>query len=56
LIDQQHGGKLMRFRAQHKTLKLAETRTFTPKSPESPHLQERHFLPGASAAVSVPEK
>ncbi len=55
-IDQQHRGKLMRFRAQHKTLKLAETRTFTPKSPESPHLQERHFLPGASAAVSVPEK
>jgi hypothetical protein len=46
----------MRFSAQHKTLKLAETPAFTPKSPEIPHVQERHVLPGASAAVSVPEK
>jgi hypothetical protein len=36
-----------------KTLKLAETSIFKNRKPRS---QERHFLSGASAAVSVPEK
>jgi hypothetical protein len=35
-----------------KTLKLTETSIFMSKSPP----QERHFLPDASAGVSVPEK
>jgi hypothetical protein len=50
-IDQQHRGKLMRLRDLDKTPNLAETLTFTRK----PHPQERHFLPGSSAGVSVPE-
>jgi hypothetical protein len=36
-----------------KTLKLTETSIF--RNSEFPP-QERHFLPGASAGVSVPEK
>jgi hypothetical protein len=38
---------------EDKTSKLTETSTFT-KSKLQP--QERHFLPGANAGVSVPEK
>jgi hypothetical protein len=50
-IDQQHRGKLMRLRDLDKTANLAETITF----PRKLYHQERHFLPGPSAAVSVPE-
>jgi hypothetical protein len=52
-IHQQHRGKLMSSQTSDKALKLTETCIF--RNRESP-LQERHFLPGASAGVSVPEK
>jgi len=90
-IHQQHRRMLMPFRALEKTLKRAETSTFTPlmfnskssaraigrtahgrpviplpqaakyqfrcsapaQSSSRPHPQERHFLPGVNAAVSV---
>jgi hypothetical protein len=41
----------MRLRDLDKTANLAETITF----PRKLYHQERHFLPGPSAAVSVPE-
>ncbi len=52
-IDQQHRRKLMPSKTSNKPLKLTETSSFrnTKSLP-----QERHFLPGASAGVSVPEK
>jgi hypothetical protein len=52
-IHQQHRGKLMPSKTSDKTLKLTETSIF--RNSEFPP-QERHFLPGASAGVSVPEK
>jgi hypothetical protein len=52
-IHQQHPRKLMASQTSDKTVKLTETSIFRySKSPP----QERHFLPGASAGVSVPEK
>jgi hypothetical protein len=42
----------MRLRNVGKTSKLTETSIFKGSKPQPP---ERHFLPGASAAVSVPE-
>ena len=92
-IDQQHRRMLMPFSVLEKTLKLAETSTFTPlmfnsklsaraigraaygrpvistasggevpvsahsayASSSRPHSQERHFLPGVNAGVSVPK-
>jgi len=38
-----------------KTLELAEIGTFIQEPRENPHPQERHFLPGSSAGVCVPE-
>ena len=51
-IDQQHRRKLYRLRDLGKTPKLTETSIS--KGSKTPP-QERHFLPGASAGVSVPE-
>jgi hypothetical protein len=52
-IDQQHRRKLMPSKTSGKTLKLIETTIYTNSNPQP---QERHFLPGSSAGVSVPEK
>jgi hypothetical protein len=51
-IDQQHRRKLNRFGDLGKTAKLTEASIFGGSKPPP---QERHFLPGARAAVSVPE-
>jgi hypothetical protein len=51
-IDQQHRGKLYRLRDLGKAPKLTETSIFEAVKPKH---QDRHFLPGASAGVSVPE-
>jgi hypothetical protein len=52
-IHQQHWQKLMFSQRSDKTLNLAKTSIYR-NSNFSP--QERRFLPGASAGVSVPEK
>jgi hypothetical protein len=52
-IHQQHLRKLMPSQRSDKALKLTKTSIFR-NSKSSP--QERHFLPGANAGVSVPEK
>jgi len=54
-IDQQHREKLMLLSDLDKTLKLAEMGTFTLEPRENPNRQERYFLPGSTAGVSVPE-
>ncbi len=45
----------MSFRAIDKTLKPIGTSTFVPELQEDRYPHERHFLPGASAGVSLPE-
>jgi hypothetical protein len=52
-IHQQHRRKLMPSQRSDKTIKLTKTAIFRNSKPPP---QERHFLPGASTAVSVPEK
>jgi hypothetical protein len=52
-IHQQHRRKLMPSQRSDKSLKLTETSIFgDTKSPP----QEKHFLPGAGAGISVPER
>jgi hypothetical protein len=50
-IDQQHRGKTNAFKGPGQDPNLAETLTFRREL----HPRERHFLPGSSAGVSVPE-
>jgi hypothetical protein len=45
----------MRLRASNKTPKLPETWIFATEPHENLHPQERHFRPGPSTGVSLPE-